>query len=135
MNLFQLGEFKLHSGDRSKWKIDCDALSDDDIYTLAFMIREIIPDYNTVHGIPNGGIRLEEALNKLISPQPTFSDLPRVLIVDDVLTTGKSMQTRYDIFNCVSGYGYIKGAVIFARTKNYPNWITPLFQMPEKVNE
>jgi hypothetical protein len=39
MNLFQLGSFTLASGKSSYWKLECDALADDDIKTLAEMIR------------------------------------------------------------------------------------------------
>lgn len=131
MGLFVQQDFIMHSGGMGKWKIECDALTDDDINTLALIIREIIPDYNSVVGIPNGGIRLETALKKLVYPQPTFSDSQRLLIVDDVLTTGNSMNHTYEMHNLVGGHEYIKGAVIFARGKT-PDWITPLFQMPDE---
>jgi len=35
MNLFQFGDFSLHSGSKSKWKIECDALTDEDVEALA----------------------------------------------------------------------------------------------------
>lgn len=116
MNLFKLGDFKMHSGGIGKWKIECDALSDEDIECIAFMLQEKLPDFGGVVGVPRGGLRLAEAMCKYVHP-----DGP-MLIVDDVLTTGRSMEEmRNSIPHSI-------GAVIFARTIP-ANWITPLFQM------
>jgi len=84
MGLFVFGDFALHSGQRSSWKIDCDALSDEDIQTLAHMARSILPPFGDVIGVPRGGLRLADALRGT-----SFGH--RVLVVDDVLTTGASM--------------------------------------------
>lgn len=40
MNLFQTGNFKLHSGKTSNFKIECDALTDEDLETFAKLISE-----------------------------------------------------------------------------------------------
>jgi orotate phosphoribosyltransferase len=114
MNLFNYGSFQLHSGDTSHWKIDCDALSDEDWETLAFMIQSEIK-FGSVIGIPKGGIKLAAALEKYrTNGYPT-------LIVDDVLTTGKSMN------NLKTQNPDAVGVVVFARDK-CPKWITPIFQ-------
>lgn len=122
MHLFQSGDFKLHSGEKSKWKIDCDALTDADLDTLAAMIAERVPaPFGSIWGIPSGGITPGQKL----WPYCTDGASP-VLIVDDVLTTGKSMEEARTYFND-RGQG-VFGAVIFARGPR-PSWVKPLFKM------
>lgn len=116
MSLFQLGSFTLHSGEPSAYKIDCDALTDDDIKTVAFLMRGLRP-FGRVEGVPRGGVRLADALRDLCSP-----DSSRVLIVDDVFTTGASMEQYRQRFPDAIG------AVIFAR-KPTPPWIFALFSL------
>jgi orotate phosphoribosyltransferase len=115
-SLFAMGNFVLHSGARSRWKIDCDMLGDEDWATLAMMITERIPrPFGSVIGIPRGGLTLAQALKPYATEGPT-------LIVDDVLTTGNSMELlRRQIPNAM-------GAVVFARGP-CPSWVVPLFQM------
>ena len=86
MNLFVKEDFISHAGNPLTWKIECDALSDDDWACIAHMIveREMRP-FSKVIGIPRGGKKLEEALQPYVS----FGIYP-VLVVDDVWTTGTS---------------------------------------------
>jgi len=115
--MFQIGEFKLHSGNVSRWKIECDDLTDGDIEAVALMLSERLPKFRRgVIGVPLGGFRLAAAMDQYGSDDP---GLP-VLIVDDVLTTGRSMEECH-----LNG---AIGAVIFARGK-CPNWVYPLFEM------
>lgn len=86
MSLFQLGKFISHSGNELEWKIECDALTDDDWDCLAKMISERT-QFGSVYGIPRGGTKLAKALEKYITP-----DSPIHLVVDDVWTTGNSMR-------------------------------------------
>jgi hypothetical protein len=123
MSLFQLGEFRLHSGGVSGWKICCEALTDNDWKALALMLAERLPPFGVVTGVYRGGLKLAEALGRHRNPS-----VPRALVVDDVLTTGASMggaapavAARYP------GYD-VAGAVVFARGP-VPDWITPLFRM------
>jgi orotate phosphoribosyltransferase len=120
MNLFQSGFYTLHSGRISTFKIDCDALTDDDINTIALLLAQRLPAFKTVEGVPSGGLRLAEAMSKYAT-QKTFFGVPKLLIVDDVFTTGSSMEKH-------RGGREATGAVIFARGET-PNWITPLFSM------
>lgn len=117
MNLFQSGEFALHSGDKSTWKIDCDALTPEDMETLADIAVQMLPPFSRALGVPTGGEAFAAALNARSSEDgPT-------LIVDDVLTTGKSMEDYRMIFSEPT-----IGIVIFARGAA-PSWVMPLFWM------
>lgn len=121
MSLFNTGFFKLHSGLSSDFKIDCDALTDGDIRTIALQLVRRLPGYYEVEGIPQGGLRLAEAMKDYAVPfQPIRSD--KILIVDDVFTTGRSMEKQRGSRNRAIG------AVIFARG-DAPAWVTPLFRL------
>lgn len=83
--MFDYGKFKSASGINLDWKIECDDLSDADIATVAHLISSKVEFYDVV-GVPRGGIRLANAL------QPYRSQTTdRLLVVDDVWTTGHSM--------------------------------------------
>jgi orotate phosphoribosyltransferase len=121
MNLFQLGDFTLHSGQKSSWRIECDALTPEDWAALAAMAAERLPQFSVVIGVPRGGTPFEEALRAHATDD---QQLP-VLLVDDVWTTGGSMRaerkkwpTKWRVIGCV----------VFARGP-VDDWVTPLFQM------
>ena len=125
-HLFQSIDFKSHSGLELKWKIECDALSDPEWFTISQMIMEITSPFKEAIGIPRGGTKLGNLLNQY----GTGKKEDPILLVDDVLTTGKSMvdyREEMDIErwqkSCALGW------VVFARIKT-PKWITALFQMP-----
>lgn len=118
MSLFKFGNFKLHSGLESNWIIDCNELTDDDLICLAHIGRSLVGPFGTVIGIPNGGTRFAKTLGAL------YSTIGPTLIVDDVYTTGKSMDERYT--------GSEKGLVIFMRGL-FRTWVTPIFQLTGHV--
>ncbi len=125
MNLFRLGDFTLSSGEASPFKIDCDALSDEDWAAVAAMLAEQLPPFYSVDGVPRGGLKLAEAMRKYVRRGGG-----KHLIVDDVLTTGGSIarwRQRYP--GC-----QVIGAVLFARGPA-PSWVTPLFRMAEPPQE
>ncbi len=123
MNLFRSGPFESHSGITLPFKIECDALSDDDLATLAGVIASRFR-FSRAFGVPRGGLRFAGALQRHADP------LQRgVLIVDDVLTTGRSMETMREIVTRVVPDGSIQGVVIFARGASWPSWVTPIFTM------
>jgi orotate phosphoribosyltransferase len=127
MNLIINNLFLAHSGNTFHYKIDCDSLSDDDIEALAKIIASKRLFYEVI-GVPRGGIRLASALEKYKGKNCTGSNFPveySLLIVDDVLTTGRSMQEYFDKHS--DNWESIGGAVIFARTDNVPAWIMPIF--------
>lgn len=117
MNIFQTGEFTLHSGSLSNFKIECDALTDKDLDTIALLISQKF-DFKTVIGVPYGGTRLATKLRIYADPNSDNN-----LVVDDILTTGASME-EYRVTNDEENIGI----VIFARGP-CPEWVMPIFQM------
>lgn len=117
-SLFNRGRFVLHSGQESNFKIDCDHLSSADLRALAFIINEKIGPFSHVVGVPRGG----EKLAKFLVQHATGKEADPGLLVDDVFTTGKSMEEWREKTNAKIG------AVIFARG-NTPDWIYPVFRM------
>lgn len=118
MPLIELGEFESHSGIRLPWKINCDALGEGDIQAIAKIIADKI-EFRDVYGIPRGGIRLEQALKPYARTDLKYP----MLIVDDVLTTGKSME---EALERVANSKHTIGVVIFARGE-CPRWVVPIF--------
>jgi orotate phosphoribosyltransferase len=129
MPLFNAGEFMLHSGQKSDFIIDCDALSGEDYVALAAATRRRCPWlWGRTVGVPRGGLRFAEALKK-----HNFSRHPGVVIVDDVFTTGHSMEaTRQRLIDEGTPYDKITGVVIFARNDT-PHWVWPLFRFAPRT--
>ena len=111
MNLFERKTFNSHSGLPLQWKVECDALTDKDLSTLAFLVS-LKFQFGTVIGVPTGGLRFAAAL------QPYCTSGPR-LVVDDVLTTGNSIMEYKEFDDDI-------GVVIFSRGI-CPDWVTPIF--------
>jgi orotate phosphoribosyltransferase len=121
-NLFQLGDFTLASGAKSKWKLECDALETLDWQALAQMIHQMVPEFSAVVGVPQGGLKLAEALKPLVTQSGPL------LIVDDVLTTGGSI---LKLVNEIKPPKWV-AAVVFARGQ-CPLVVKAIFQMPESL--
>jgi hypothetical protein len=115
--LFQLGYFVLHSGARSRWKIECDALNPEDWEALATIAVEFLPAFGAVEGVPRGGMPFADALRVHITHGP-------LLIAEDVTTTGASMEAWRDGREAI-------GVVAFCRGE-CPDWVVPLFRMPPR---
>lgn len=95
---------------------------------FARIIAQRIP-FDFVVGIPRGGLRLAGKLLQYCS-----KGIERVLLVDDVLTTGRSMsEARSQIEESFSDIE-ILGVVLFARGP-CPGWVLPIFQLEEKFWE
>ncbi len=117
-SLIKYGKFKSHSGLSLSWKIDADALFDSDIVDIAKIIHDRMR-FSKVIGIPRGGVRLANALQEYVE-----IGYP-VLIVDDVLTTGRSMEEyRLSISDPIIG------VVIFSRGV-CPKWVRSVFTVDE----
>lgn len=115
--LFVKKDWTMHSGQPASYKIECDALTDDDLDTLAHIVSLKGP-FKAAVGIPTGGMRFAAALQKYKSTEGVR------LIVDDVLTTGKSMEEMKETL----GWSDAVGIVIFSRSA-CPSWVRPIFQM------
>lgn len=116
--MIEFGWFKSHSGLQLPWKVDCDSFNNSDWENIGKIIRWKFA-FSEVIGIPTGGTKLAAVLASYCEPNyPT-------LLVDDVLTTGKSMES----FRKTSPNPTI-GVVIFARGI-CPNWIWPVFTVNE----
>lgn len=122
MNLFQRGDFTLHSGEKSSFKIDCDALTEEDWSALAGLVRDRVPKFRSVWGVPTGGIRLAAQL----IPYATGKWNDPTLIVDDVYTTGASMREAH---SWVLETENVVGVVVFARNVISEEWVSALFTM------
>ena len=120
MNLFEDKKFISHSGKPLSFKIECDALTDEDLATLAKLVAMNIT-FDLAYGVPNGGCRFAATLNEYRSHNRN----DKLLIVDDVLTTGTSMEDTKLMFGDGDD---ILGIVIFARGP-CPNWVIPIFQV------
>jgi hypothetical protein len=120
-HLFLDKAFKSHSGIDLSWKINVDALSYESLACIAKMFMNKFRDwsFHEVYGIPNGGLELAEAFH-----QYARKDGDEVLIVDDVYTTGKSMEEARKLF----GKRPTTGVVLFARATP-PTWIIPIFSL------
>ena len=142
--LFQLGDFTLASGRKSRWKIECDNLLVDDWQGLAAIAAEILPPFTRTIGVPRGGVIFANALAMYGRPNQTK---PVLVICEDVVTTGGSMEKfkaellvdptktlvpgdKDTIGSVVATEYEIIGVTAFARGKP-PEWVIPLFQMPE----
>jgi hypothetical protein len=114
--MFVPGPYRSHSGLLLPFKVDCDALTRQDWETLAaFIARRVCPFFQVL-GVPQGGLPLQNALR---SYQDASSKT--TLIVDDVLTTGASME---EFARDVPGPRV--GVVLFARG-HCPSWVFPIF--------
>ena len=124
-HLFKSGDFKSHSGLDLSWKIEMDALSDSEWFTIKKMIMEHAPPFREAVGIPEGGVKLGSLLNE----HATGDEKDPVCIVDDVLTTGESMEYFLSQYQRNRRPFMAIGWVVFARGL-CPDWVRPLFQMP-----
>lgn len=123
-DLFVNEPFTSHSGLLLPFKIECDALTDRDLDTLARIYAEK-QQYGEVHGVPTGGYRFAEALRRYQHRTSSF-----ILLADDVLTTGVSITKLRDEW--FERYHWkIIGVVIFARGP-CPDWVIPMFQLNER---
>ena len=116
--MFRWGNFTSNAGLELPFKIDLDALTDVDWDCLAQMVAAEFT-FSHVEGVPTGGLKFAEALKPYAMPGWRDGVL---LIVDDVLTTGGSMERQR------AGREAL-GVVAFSRVRAVPIWITPIFRL------
>jgi hypothetical protein len=108
------------------FKIECDALTNEDLETIVHMIGSTFR-FKEVRGVPVGGLCIADALKPYAGdPSGGFIHKCDVLIVDDVLTTGMSMleiKRRY-----YPRRDNVLGVVLFARGE-CPPWVHPIFTL------
>ncbi len=117
MGLFQSVNFIGAGGLPLTWKIECDALTDDDWRCIAEVVGPKM-DFGEVEGVPNGGMKLA----RYLEPYTTGQGL---LIVDDVWTTGTSMEKH-------RAGRRAKGLVLFSRTAGPPG-VTPIWSLNPRL--
>ena len=120
--LFKTGVFTSHSGAELLWKIECDALTDEDWETLAGIVANKW-QFSSVEGIPRGGLKFADALHHHMTP-----DTATHLIVDDVFTTGASMSEALHRVSITGANIDVLGFVVFARgdVSSFP-WVKPMW--------
>lgn len=130
MSLLRWGKIQLHSGGESWWSLDCDDLSDSELAVCAKMIslkngpfaQAVEPSSH--HG--SAAPRLASILNQVYATHHIGDGL---IAVDDVLTTGASLEElRKELQRQYPNADAVRGYVIFARG-DCPDWITPIFRL------
>ncbi len=102
MNLFQWGAFTSASGKPLQWKIECDALTDEDWQCIANIGMYVLPPFGGVAYVPTGGAKLARAFKPYC-----MLGTDRWLVVDDVWTTGKSMWDHVETMNITDWVGFV----------------------------
>lgn len=113
LSLFELGPFTLPSGRVTHFKIECDVLTEQDWRALARLATELLPPFENVEGVPQGGLAFAAALREHATEGSS-----RLLIADDVWVTGLSMERHRDGRDAI-------GIVAFARNP-VASWVKSL---------
>jgi len=127
-DLFEVGDFTSHAGNKLAWKIECDAIRPEWWDGLARMIMDYQTEpFSKVVGIPRGGLALAHAMEKYVTP----GDHPW-MVVDDVYTTGTSFREFCTDNQTMFAYKWCA----FARKPiayEEPHDVRALFTMPPEV--
>jgi hypothetical protein len=117
MSLIQRRDYEMQSGGVAAYHIDCSALTGQSLDTLAWLVASN-GDFCAVEAASPRGQRFAGALERYRSEAGVR------LIVDDVLTSGSSMEAA----RARLGWHDAVGVVLFARVP-CPALILPLFTM------
>lgn len=120
--MFKDKKFISRSGKRLKFKIECDSLAFEDIRVFTKIITGNFT-YKSVD-MPETGCSPLQLLKHVLELKTSKDGEFDVLIIDDVFTTGNSME---DVKKRHKGKNII-GVVLFSRGK-CPKWITPIFEL------
>lgn len=114
--LFKWSEFTSAAGLRLNWKIECDALDEDDWECISQLALPMVGKFHLATGVPRGGLQLAERM-MLHRDERAMQHL----LVDDVWTTGLSMKRQAEKLGLVEGEW--TGFVVFARGISLPPWV------------
>jgi orotate phosphoribosyltransferase len=117
--LFKFGRFLSHSGLTLDYKLCCDAFTEADWTALAFLVNQRLGPFGLVVGIPRGGLPFAAALWPLRT-----KGVDRTLLVDDIFTTGASMDEYRNILG--SHADSLVGVTVFTRSPKVPPWVHPI---------
>lgn len=112
--------FTMHSGGSSQFKLEADALTQEATVAAALWLLPTLGDFGSVEFVPSKSNLVPQWMAETLSPYTKKSAKP-VLICDDVLTTGASMEAKR-----AGRLGV--GAVVFARGPA-PHWIHALLHL------
>lgn len=115
------------------WKIECDCLTKGDMRTVAELINDSYT-FKCAATPPTDSDNLHYLTELLANKFATDDGKYDSLLVDDVLTSGGSMNRLYREHRYDLGRNKIKGVVIFSRRATCPRWITPIFTLNEEFN-
>lgn len=119
--LFVDGVFPSHSGLLLPFKVCCENFTSHDWHWAAAQIHALVGNFRAVEGVPDGGTMLAECLEEYTTSRG------KLLIVDDVLTTGNSMESQRDGRKAI-------GCVVFARGP-LPSWVQALWTWTGKPTD
>jgi hypothetical protein len=126
--MFVWKPFVSHSGIPLDYKIECEHFTDEDWECLARIIATKTGwVFGEVCGVPRGGTELARKLMPFRN-----AGSRNILIVDDVYTTGRSMEeAKRQLLSPPRSDGIRRaiGVVVFSRSQVVPNWIWPIFQL------
>lgn len=123
---FRWGSYRSASGQQLRFKLECDELLPDDWECITELINERV-QFKRVFGVPTGGFKIQRVLRKFEQPK---KDL-RILIIDDIYTTGGSIATYREWLSKHIGVhnmdNYV-GGVLFKRNEIAPehSWVKAL---------
>lgn len=100
--LFKKQKFVSAAGLELTWRIECDDLTIEDWRQIAAISAPNLPPFKRALGVPRGGILLATELTKYVKPK---SDI--TLVVDDVWTTGKSMNDFAKFHDLKTWVGFV----------------------------
>jgi hypothetical protein len=117
----------LHSGSHSIVKIALDDFTGEDWAAAAYWGSKLVGPFGNVYDCGGASVTFADALRKYSALRPGPS-----LVVDDVLTTGKTMEAVHQIALRDGNLEGVKGLVVFARGP-LPVWVQAIFTLDERL--
>ena len=119
-----MGRFPRKGDLWASWGVDPAGLDEQDLHTLAWAAREVLPPFYAVAVDHPRSMGFCDALKRCTAEQPSNS---RVLVCSICMDDVKLMEdARHDLKEKFPEIEVI-GVVAFVRDETWPAWITPLF--------